>query len=264
KVNVGDKLVVDIQGSDVAETITANSASATLTAITLSGDLGGGKNTVTVAPDAAAVALTTIDLSGLSATGGTLEGTITILAEHVKVTSIKGSAGKDTVDITKIVNANDVTIDLGAGDDTFKGGALVAGKQVTVTGGEGNDTFDLTKSVVSAAAKQDLTTITDFSNGDKITFAASDVAAYANVGTVAGANLAAAITAALAVIVGDITTADQEKSVYGFTWNDDNYLFYNSTNGEVTTVVTDILVKLSGNVDLDSISLNADTGVTIA
>ncbi|RUT48814.1 hypothetical protein BWK51_09325, partial [Campylobacter fetus] len=42
KVNVGDKLVVDIQGSDVAETITANSASATLTAITLSGDLGGG------------------------------------------------------------------------------------------------------------------------------------------------------------------------------------------------------------------------------
>ncbi|OCR91198.1 hypothetical protein CFT12S02263_09310, partial [Campylobacter fetus subsp. testudinum] len=134
-------IVVDIQGSDAAETITANTADAAVTAITLSGDLGGGANIVTVAPDAAAVAITTIDLSGLSATGGTLEGTITIAAALTAVTSIKGSAGKDTVDISAIVNAGDVTIDLGAGDDTFKGGVLVASKQVTVTGGEGNDTF---------------------------------------------------------------------------------------------------------------------------
>ncbi|HIH2287823.1 TPA: beta strand repeat-containing protein, partial [Campylobacter fetus] len=43
-VSVENKLIVDIQGSDAAETITANSTSATLTAITLSGDLGGGAN----------------------------------------------------------------------------------------------------------------------------------------------------------------------------------------------------------------------------
>ncbi|WP_141108585.1 hypothetical protein [Campylobacter fetus] len=80
-----------------------------------------------------------------------------------------------------------------------------------------------------------------------------------------------AIAAALAITVGDITSADKEKSVYGFTWSNngttETYLYYNSTNGETTTVATDILVKLSGNVDLDSISLNADTvtgDITIA
>ncbi|OCR95394.1 hypothetical protein CFT12S02855_08895, partial [Campylobacter fetus subsp. testudinum] len=109
--------------------------------------------------------------------GGTLEGTITIGADHVAVTSIKGSAGKDTVDITAIKNTDNVTIDLGAGDDTFKGGVLVASKQVTVTGGEGNDTFNLTASKVITVGTPEYTTITDFSAGDKITFAAA-VAGY--------------------------------------------------------------------------------------
>ncbi|OCR84522.1 hypothetical protein, partial [Campylobacter fetus] len=74
-------IVVDIQGSDAAETISANTTDADITAIKLSGDLGGGANTVTVAPDAAATGITSINLSGLSATGGTLESTITHLSQ---------------------------------------------------------------------------------------------------------------------------------------------------------------------------------------
>ncbi|OCR93229.1 hypothetical protein CFT12S02842_08815, partial [Campylobacter fetus subsp. testudinum] len=251
-------IVVDIQGSDAAEKITANTADAAVTAIKLSGDLGGGANIVTVTPTSAATGITSIDLSGLSATGGTLEGTITIAAELTKVTTVKGSAGKDTVDITAIKNTDNVTIDLGAGDDTFKGGVLVASKQVTVTGGEGNDTFNLTASVVSNATKADFTTITDFSTGDSITFAASGITTYGNVGTVAGVTLKDAIDAVL-------TATDEANTVYGFTYNNESYLLYNSTTGTNTgTVATDIVVKLSGNVDLDSISLNSDTGVTIA
>ncbi|OCR93230.1 hypothetical protein CFT12S02842_08800, partial [Campylobacter fetus subsp. testudinum] len=259
-----NKTDVSVQGSDANETITANTADSAITAIKLSGDLGGGANTVTVAPTSAATGITSIDLSGLSATGGTLTSTITIAAELTKVTTVKGSAGDDTVTFAK--NTDDVTIDLGAGDDTFIGAKLAEGKSVTVTGGEGNDTFNLTASVVSNATKADFTTITDFSTGDSITFAASGITTYGNVGTVAGVTLKDAIDAALAVtnVAPSITTADKAESVYGFTYNNETYLFYNKANLSTSATTSDIVVKLSGNVDLDSISLNSDTGVTIA
>ncbi|AGZ81352.1 beta strand repeat-containing protein [Campylobacter fetus] len=255
-----NKLVVDIQGSDAAETITANTADAAVTAITLSGDLGGGANTVTVAPDGAATAIQTIDLSGLSATGGTLEGTITIAEELTKVTTIKGSAGDDTVTFAK--NTDDVTIDLGAGDDTFIGAKLADGKSVTVTGGEGNDTFNLIASVVSDATKADFTTITDFSTGDSIKFAGSDVATYENAGNLVSTGNLATDFATFA------SSHDVAKTVYGFTYNNESYLFYNAVGSTADIAVGDIIVKLGGTpdqaVDLGSISLNSDTGVTIA
>ncbi|QYA61110.1 cell surface protein [Campylobacter fetus] len=241
-VSVENKLIVDIQGSDAAETITANSTSATLTAITLSGDLGGGANTVTVAPDAAAVAITTIDLSGLSATGGTLSGTITHNAAQTALTTIKGSAGNDTITIGKVNDG------------------------LTVTGGAGNDVFNVTAAKIVTADTPEHATITDFSAGDSIKFAAS-VTAYGNVGTVAGDTLKAAIKAAIALTdkAPGITSADKETTVYGFTYNGDNYLFYNNANGSDSTTVDDVLVKLTGTtVDLDSISLDGATGVTIA
>ncbi|OCR86442.1 hypothetical protein CFT13S00388_09105, partial [Campylobacter fetus subsp. testudinum] len=238
-----NKLVVDIQGSDAAETITANTADADITAITLSGDLGGGANTVTVAPTSAATGITSIDLSGLSATGGTLESTITHDAAQIALTTIIGSVGDDTITIGK------------------------ANAGLTVTGGAGNDTFIVTAAHTTAGGTEH-TTIADFSAGDSIKFAGSGVVAYANVGTVTDSTLAAAITAALALTAGTISEADQAKSVFGFKWEHDGttetYLFFNDTKAGTTTIVTDTLVKLSGNVDLDSISLNSDTGVTIA
>ncbi|HDX6296010.1 TPA: cell surface protein, partial [Campylobacter fetus subsp. venerealis] len=243
----GNKTDVSVQGSDAAEQITYTSA-ASLTDIKISGDLGAGANTITVTPDTAAADLKTIDLSGLSATGGTLASTITLVAANTAITTIKGSAGNDTITIGKLNDG------------------------LTVTGGAGNDVFNVTAAKTTVGGGEH-TTITDFSAGDSIVFnaTAANVAAYANVGTVQGANIAAAIAAALAITVGDITSADKEKSVYGFTWSNngttETYLYYNSTNGETTTVATDILVKLSGNVDLDSISLNADTvtgDITIA
>ncbi|MPB73089.1 cell surface protein, partial [Campylobacter fetus] len=238
-----NKLVVDIQGSDAAEKITANTADAAVTAITLSGDLGGGANTVTVAPTSAATGIKTIDLSGLSATGGTLESTITHDAAQIALTTIIGSVGDDTITIGK------------------------ANAGLTVTGGAGNDTFIVTAAHTTAGGTEH-TTIADFSAGDSIKFAGSGVVAYANVGTVTDSTLAAAITAALALTAGTISEADQAKSVFGFKWEHDGttetYLFFNDTKAGTTTIVTDTLVKLSGNVDLDSISLNSDTGVTIA
>ncbi|OCR92159.1 hypothetical protein CFT12S02263_07435 [Campylobacter fetus subsp. testudinum] len=103
------------------------------------------------------------------------------------------------------------------------------------------------------------TTITDFSAGDKITFAANSVAGYqhSTADTSSASTLKDAIDAVL-------TVADVAKTVYGFTYGGANYLFYNAANSSTSATTSDIVVKLSGNVDLDSISLNADTGVTIA
>ncbi|QDS03812.1 cell surface protein [Campylobacter fetus] len=223
-VSVENKLIVDIQGSDAAETITANSTSATLTAITLSGDLGGGANTVTVAPEAAAVAITTIDLSGLSATGGTLSGTITHNAAQIALTTIKGSAGNDTITIG------------------------IANADLTVTGGAGNDVFNVTAAKIVTADTPEHATITDFSAGDSIKFAAS-VTAYkhSTVDLSGKADLKSAIAAVL-------TDSDEATTVYGFTYNNESYLYYNVATA--TAAANDVLVKLTGTtVDLDSLTV---------
>ncbi|RUT48831.1 hypothetical protein BWK67_09250, partial [Campylobacter fetus] len=190
--------------------------------------LGGGENTVTVAPDAAAVALTTIDLSGLSATGGTLEGTITHNAAQVALTTIKGSAGNDTITIGK------------------------ANAGLTITGGEGNDTFVVTAAKVTADGQTDLTTITDFRNGDKISFGAA--VTYANKGS-----LDKATYATLALAVAHANADDTAGQIVGFTYDGDNYLFYNAAKDADTIKSNDILVKLTGTtVDLDSLTVSTN------
>ncbi|OCS02435.1 hypothetical protein CFTCF782_08825, partial [Campylobacter fetus subsp. testudinum] len=247
-----------INGSNSNDQVTLKLLAAT-TKVKVDGDLGAGANSITITPDAAAGTLTSIDLGELKATGGTLEGTITIAAELTKVTTVKGSAGDDTVTFAQ--NTEDVTIDLGAGDDTFIGAKLAQDKSVTVTGGEGNDTFNLTASTVSAGTKADFTTITDFSTGDKITFAASDVAGYVNAGSLTSTGTLATDFATFA------SSHDIAKTVYGFTYNNESYLFYDVAGSTTGIDAADIIVKLAGTagtVDLGSISLNSDTGVTIA
>ncbi|OCR84556.1 hypothetical protein CFT12S05168_09155, partial [Campylobacter fetus subsp. testudinum] len=69
---------VEINGSDAAETLKVTIDSADITAITLSGDLGGGANEYDITPNKNSTAITSIDLGELEATGGTLSGTITI------------------------------------------------------------------------------------------------------------------------------------------------------------------------------------------
>uniref|UniRef100_UPI00138E356A beta strand repeat-containing protein n=1 Tax=Campylobacter fetus TaxID=196 RepID=UPI00138E356A len=250
---------VEINGSDAAETLSVTINNADITTIKLSGDLGGGANHVDVIPNKLSTEITTIDLGELEATGGTLTSTITIAQELTKVTTVKGSAGDDTVTFAK--NTADVTIDLGAGDDTFIGAKLADGKSVTVTGGEGNDTFNLIASVVSNASKADFTTITDFSTGDSIKFAANSVVGYVNAGNLASAS---GLEADLATFASSHDTA---KTVYGFTYNNESYLFYNATGSTTDIAAGDIIVKLAGTagtVDLGSISLDGATGVTIA
>uniref|UniRef100_UPI003AF98DC8 beta strand repeat-containing protein n=1 Tax=Campylobacter fetus TaxID=196 RepID=UPI003AF98DC8 len=226
---VDNKLIVDIKGNDAAETITVATPTATLTEIKLSGDLDGGENSISITPTAAAVALTTIDLSGLTFTGGSLSTTITLLAEHIKIATINGSLGADTITVK----------------DENKAVAIDLGKDTAV------DIVDV--SVVKTAdistdekIAEDLISIANFNTGDSIKFKAN-IASYTNKGAVDGATLKDAIASA---------NGDVANSVYGFTWKGDTYLVFNTTNGSGNlTANDDQLVKLIGtSIDLDSLN----------
>ncbi|MGX7837688.1 cell surface protein, partial [Campylobacter fetus] len=226
---VDNKLIVDIKGNDAAETITVATPTATLTEIKLSGDLDGGENSISITPTAAAVALTTIDLSGLTFTGGSLSTTITLLAEHIKIATINGSLGADTITVK----------------DENKAVAIDLGKDTAV------DIVDV--SVVKTAdistdekIAEDLISIANFNTGDSIKFKAN-IASYTNKGAVDGATLKDAIASA---------NGDVANSVYGFTWKGDTYLVFNTTNGSGNLAANDDqLVKLIGtSIDLDSLN----------
>ncbi|EKR8080935.1 cell surface protein, partial [Campylobacter fetus] len=226
---VDNKLIVDIKGNDAAETITVATPTATLTEIKLSGDLGGGENSISITPTAAAVALTTIDLSGLTFTGGSLSTTITLLAEHIKIATINGSLGADTITVKDENKA--VTIDLG--DDTAIDKVDVSAVKIA----------DVTTDEKIA---EDLISIANFNTGDSIKFKAN-IASYTNKGAIDGVTLKDAIASA---------NGDVANSVYGFTWKGDTYLVFNTTNGSGSlTADDDQLVKLIGtSIDLDSLN----------
>ncbi|MPB43829.1 cell surface protein, partial [Campylobacter fetus] len=226
---VDNKLIVDIKGNDAAETITVATPTATLTEIKLSGDLGGGENSISITPTAAAVALTTIDLSGLTFTGGSLSTTITLLAEHIKIATINGSLGADTITVKDENKA--VTIDLG--DDTARDIVDLSAVKTA------NATSD-------AKIAEDLISIANFNTGDSIKFKAN-IASYTNKGAIDGVTLKDAIASA---------NGDVANSVYGFTWKGDTYLVFNTTNGSGSlTADDDQLVKLIGtSIDLDSLN----------
>ncbi|QMS63405.1 beta strand repeat-containing protein [Campylobacter fetus] len=226
---VDNKLIVDIKGNDAAETITVATPTATLTEIKLSGDLDGGENSISITPTAAAVALTTIDLSGLTFTGGSLSTTITLLAEHIKIATINGSLGADTITVKDENKA--VTIDLG--DDTAKDIVDLSAVKTT----------DVTS---DAKIAEDLISIANFNTGDSIKFKAN-IASYTNKGAVDGATLKDAIASA---------NGDVANSVYGFTWKGDTYLVFNTANGSGNLAANDDqLVKLIGtSIDLDSLN----------
>ncbi|MGX7837870.1 cell surface protein, partial [Campylobacter fetus] len=237
-VSVENKLIVDIQGSDAAETITANSTSATLTAITLSGDLGGGANTVTVAPTSAATAITTIDLSGLSATGGTLASTITLDAGNTAITSVKGSLGADTITVK----------------DENKAVAIDLGKDTAV------DIVDV--SVVKTAdistdekIAEDLVSITNALSGDKIKL--TGVTSIANRGdlTSEADTLAAALDKLGASKDGTVVATTAEV----FVWKGDTYVV---DSAGVDVANDDLIVKLTGIVTFND-TVDANT-ITVA
>ncbi|KAA8732843.1 cell surface protein, partial [Campylobacter fetus subsp. fetus] len=233
----GNKTDVSVQGSDAAEQITYTSA-ASLTDIKISGDLGAGANTITVTPDTAAADLKTIDLSGLSATGGTLASTITLVAANTAITSVKGSLGADT--ITVVSENKAVAIDLGK--DTAVDKVDVSSTKIS------DKTND-------ASIKADLVSITNALSGDQIVL--KGATSIKDRGDLSGeANLLAALAKLGEGKDGTVVATTAEV----FTYKGNTYVV--DAAGDAAFANNDILIELTGIVTFND-TVDANT-ITVA
>ena len=173
------------------------------------------------------------------------------------VTSIDASAATGAVSINTAGVGSQTAgfaIKGGAGADTF---TLAAGQITTITTGGGKDNVVATAVVGvqgSGATTAAYTTITDFSAGDKITFAnnGTEVFTTAKINVDAATDLGAALNLATAV---DGTGAGQ---ITWFQYGGNTYVVEN--NDGVGFGAADIVVKLNGLVDLSTAS-NSGTHV---
>lgn len=246
--NKVENVTIASNGTTGTNTITLTSDTLKTATITGAKDatVAFGATTGSVAPGAGVTAgVTSID--GSAATGDLTINTTNVTAATAGLTVMTGS-GDDTITL-----AQKATVSAGAGDDTI----VVSAAGGTLTGGAGEDTFDVTLAVSTGVTEATavLTTITDFSAGDSIDFAAgvafnSDM--FALDGTVT--NLDLALDAA-----GDSNAAGE---ISWFQYSGNTYIVAD-TDATLGFSAGDTVVKLTGLVDLSDASLAA-TVLTLA
>jgi S-layer protein len=238
---------VDASGIEsIALTVTDTSTTAAVNTATLS-IADAALNTLTITGNGH-LALTTNSVVLSKVDGSAMTGNLTASTNGTVSQQILGGAGKDT--LTAVGNGD--LLNGGAGADTL----IITGNLATLTGGAGADTFnvaDATTNVNSYA------TITDATAGDVIKFAAS--AATFNASKVTLADTAVFQDFANAAIALTDTGA-----VSWFQFGGNTYIVQNVSNdASAFTNGTDIIVKLTGTVDLStgSFSSSADTLVIV-
>lgn len=259
-VTVGGNAGIDLSG---------NSLSLKLTSFDASGVTGyvaaDGTNT------AGTVKLTTGNLEGSATiTGGAGDDVLNASAAATagKTVTINGGAGHDTITGSATLAG---VLDGGAGDDIITGGSAAdtikggdgadtingGGGLDTLTGGAGKDTFVLGAANTSTTV---YATITDAAAGDKL-----DFTDYANA-TFTSTKLSLAATATFTDYLNTATSSTSaDGTVSWFQFGGDTYVVQNNSNTATFFSTTDVVVKLTGLVDLSSSTLSATTAVlTIA
>lgn len=173
-----------------------------------------------------------------------------------KLTSIDGSTATGNLLITTHAatttgGQSALAIKTGSGNDLISvatssfSGSLAA----TVTTGTGKDTVDVSNANLASLSNKQITTITDLTRGqDSVKFAAGGTFNASEVNVSTATSLDAAITAALGAV----------SSTQWFKYAGDTYLVNNDNISGLNAA--DIVVKLSGTLDLSSGSISA-TGV---
>lgn len=179
-------------------------------------------------------------IDGSAATGNLTIADANVTADNkagVGLT-IKTGSGKDVITLT-----NKATVNAGAGDDKV----VVSVNGATVTGGEGKDSIDVSLAKYDVAKV--ITTITDFSAGDTI-----------KIGTTTTATTATKIVLDATVQDFDGALAQATAGTAGgfkwFAYGADTYLV--SADIIAGAGADDIVVKLTGTVDLSSLAFSAD------
>lgn len=185
------------------------------------------------------VALTMLDAS-------TLTGKLTATTNGTVAQTIKGGSGNDMLTAKAGATTADVLIG-GAGNDT-----LTSNKGLNVlTGGAGVDTFVVGEASLNVNS---YATITDASVGDIIKFAGT-------VGTFAASKVVLGGTAVFQDYANAITAGTVANALSWFQFGGDTYIV-KDMNASVASFTngTDMIVKLTGTVDLSHASYSATLG----
>jgi hypothetical protein len=223
----------------------------------------------TAATSTNGLGVATID--GSAMTGKLTINTANVLEAYL-TTTVKGGSNNDTITLSALGGKG--VVDAGAGDDKI----VSAAASSIQTGGAGKDTFDVTLAVAAATVSSTantatgfVTTITDFAAGDVLDFIGgtngthtATSASIAKLTLTTEATLDDAIVSALNASPKATSTA---KEVVWFYYGGNTYVTFDasddtSTNGGMKN--GDIVVKLTGTIDLTSATFDATNGsVTI-
>lgn len=234
---------VSISATDSTSGVTAGATADSLTLVATSAKtITVTGNTTLTLTNTGNTAVTTIDASGM--TGGIVVTTAGTVAE-----TVKGGA-----------TANILTAGVGTTNDTLIGGAAAdtlkanAGLD-TLTGGAGADTFEIT---LATANGNTYSTITDAAKGDIIQFDMSvgaltkgqDITSTLNAGT-------AVFQDYLNKAIADSAAADK---IDWFTFGGNTYVVENVSAGASFANTTDVVIKLTGIVDLSTATFGGGAG----
>ena len=256
----------DVAADGLAGNIThaATLTLANATSLIASGNAGATLGTIS------GTKFTNIDFSGQTASGALVSFTTDALTT---ASTIKGGAGantivasaatkaityigQDKVDTITINNGKDNAVNLGGGNDSYTGGT---GNE-TINGGAGNDTIaaGTGADIITGGTGND--TITFVANANRGTYAtltdasAGDVLNFADLGTetFASTKITLAATASFSDYLDQATTGDGSAAAAlgWFQYGGDTYVVEDKSADAAFVVGTDIIVKLSGLVEL--------------
>lgn len=259
-----DTFAIKFTGDNSAATAAPTSANVAAGTIAATGienftiESGGSKawNSVTLGAD---VNAKTVVITGASNLDLAFSGFGSVTAPNTGVTSIDGSAatGKLDIDLAGVTAATaGLTVKGGSAADTLTTSTFAS----TLSGGAGADTFEVALAVVGTAtpAGAVITSITDAAATDKIVFA--------NQGTEVFTTTKVDVSTATALIGGtvnalDLAVAAADSTTNGqitwFQYGGDTYVVQELGADAAVIGTDDIVVKLTGLIDLSTASYDA-------
>lgn len=244
--NVGTVSVAGVEtlNVNVNDTDTSNSTGGGLNSATLNVKDAAVKSLVitsnanlTLTQDAGNVALVSID--GSAATGKLALSSVSGASAAATIT---GGSGND---ILTANHANDVLVG-GAGNDTL----VVHGNLVTLTGGAGADTFSVGFATTNVNG---YATISDLTAGDTLQFLNTSATE-----SFASAKVALGATAVFQDFANSAVAGSTAGTISWFQYGGDTYVVENVAHGSTFTNGQDVIVKITGAIDLGTASFSAD------
>lgn len=228
----GSVVGISITAGTITKSL-ALAASGTKSAVTLAGN---ALENIVISGSAALA----LDMSAQSGSAGS------------KLTSIDGSSATGNLSINTHATIaaggqSALAIKTGSGNDliSIATSSLSGSLAPTVTTGTGKDTVNVSNATLGSLSNKQITTITDLTRGqDSVKFASGGTFNATEVNVTAANSLDAAITAALGAV----------NSIQWFKYSGDTYLISNDNISGLNA--TDVVVKLSGALDLNSGSIS--------